>query len=413
LQTSLRDGGKGQAGDRRGRLTRAFLVFSEVALAIVLLVGAGLLVRSLRQLQSVQPGFRSDHALSVQIQLPDSSYHEEPKQVAFYRALLPRLAALPGVTSAAAGYPLPFSGSRFLLAFAPEGQPPPKNLSDTPAANMAFVSPEYFTTLGIPVREGRVFDSRDGIEGEKVIVVNRTLAHKIWPGKSPVGQRVTFSVPITPKSEWLRVVGVVADTRIGELKDEPGLQAYLPLLQSPNTEAALVVRTAGAPGGLTSAVARAVREVDSSLPIANPKTLDQLLDDSLSAQRANAILLALLAALALVLAAVGVYGVLSYSVSERTREIGLRMALGAASGEVLRQMLREGLATVLAGIAAGLLGAFYLARSLESLLYGVTARDPLTFVGVPLVLLAVAVVATWVPARRATKVEPVVALRYE
>jgi putative ABC transport system permease protein len=278
---------------------------------------------------------------------------------------------------------------------------------------MGFVSPDYFATLAIPIREGRVFEDRDGIESEKVIVVNRSLAEKIWPGQSPVGKRITFGVPVTADSDWLRVVGVVADVRHAELNDEPGLQAYVPLLQSPNTEAALVVRTAGAPGAMTSAVAAVVREVDPGLPVANPKTLDQLLADSVAAPRANAVLLALLAGLALVLAAVGVYGVLSYSVAQRTREIGLRMALGAAASDVLRQLFREGLTTVLAGIVTGLVGAFFLARTLESLLYGVTVRDPLTFVGVPLVLLAVATLATWLPARRATRVEPVVALRYE
>src|SRR6185295_1541318 len=413
LQTSLRDGGKGQAGDRRGRRTRASLVFAEVALAIVLLVAAGLLVRSLRELQNVQPGFRADHALSAEVQLPDAAYHEEARQVAFYRDLVPRLAALPGVKSAAAAYPLPFTGRRFRLAFQAQGQDTPADNADLPRANMAFVSPDYFATLGIAQREGRVFDGRDGLKTEKVIVVNRSLAETIWRGQSPLGQRITFDVPVNEKSEWYRVVGVVADVRHAELKEDSGLQAYLPLFQAPSTEASLVVRTAGSPGGLAAAVARTVREVDPGLPVASVKTLDALLADSVAAPRANAFLLSLLAVLALVLAAVGVYGVLSYSVAERTREIGLRMALGASVGEILRQLLREGLAIVFAGIAAGLLGAFFLARTLESLLYGVTARDPLTYLGVPLVLLAVAVIATWVPARRATRVEPVVALRYE
>ncbi len=413
LQSSLRDGGKGHAGDRRGRRTRSVLVFGEVALAIVVLVVASLLVRSLRQLQDVSPGFRSDHALSVQLQLPETSYKEEPKQVAFYRSLVPKLAALPGVTNAAIGYPLPFSGGRYLLAFSAEGQPPPKTLSDSPAANMGFVSPEYFATLGIPIREGRVFSDGDAIGGEGVVVVNRALAAKIWPGRRALGQRVTFGDPTQPDVQWLRVVGVVADIRHADLKDDPGLQAYLPLYQSPNAEVSLIVRTSSEPGGLTAAVARVVHEADPGLPIANPKSLDQLLADSVAEPRANAILLSMLALLALVLAAVGIYGVLSYSVSQRTREIGLRMALGAGSGQVRGQMVREGLATVLAGIVAGLVGAFFLARTLQSLLYGVKVNDPLTFLGVPILLLAVAFLATWLPARRATRVEPVVALRYE
>ncbi|HEV7668452.1 MAG TPA: ABC transporter permease [Thermoanaerobaculia bacterium] len=410
LQSTLRDGAKG-AGDRRGRRTRSSLVFAEVALAIVLLVSAGLLVRSLRELQNVRPGFRSDHALSVQVALPESGYKEEPKQVAFYRDLLPRLAALPGVKSAAAGYPLPLSGNRYRLAFQAEGLP--AEVTDLPRANMAFVSPDYFATLGIPLQQGRVFDGHEAIGGEKVTVINRTLAETIWRGQNPIGRRISFDVPVNEKSEWFRIVGVVGDVHHLGLDEDSGNQSYLPLFQSPISEAGLVVRTAGSPTGLAAAVTRTVRQIDPALPVADVKTLDALLADSVAEPRANAFLLSLLAALALVLSAVGVYGVLSYSVAERTREIGLRMALGAGAGQILRQLLREGLGIVLAGIAAGLLGAFFLARVLASLLFGVTTRDPLTFVGVPLVLLAVALIATWVPARRATKVEPVVALRYE
>lgn len=404
------DGAKG-AGDRRGRRTRSSLVFAEVSLAIILLVSAGLLIRSLRELQSVQPGFRPDHALSVQVALPEGTYGSEEKQSAFYRALLPRLAALPGVQHAAAGFPLPLSGNRYRLAFQAEGQP--AEVTQLPRANMAFVSPDYFATLGIPLRQGRVFEGRDGLGGEKVGLVNRSLAESIWPGQNAIGKRFTFDVPANQDSNWFRVVGVVGDVRHLELKEESGNQAYLPLFQSPNDEAALVIRTAGNPAGLAAAVARAVREVDPGLPVAGVKTLDALLYDSVAEPRAQTFLLSLLAALALALSAVGVYGVLSYSVAERTREIGLRMALGAGAGQILRQLLREGLGIVLAGTAAGLLGALFLARVLGSLLYGVSTHDPLTFVGVPLVLLAVALVATWLPARRATKVEPVVALRYE
>ncbi|HXU34288.1 MAG TPA: ADOP family duplicated permease, partial [Thermoanaerobaculia bacterium] len=410
LQSTLRDGAKG-AGDRRGRRTRSSLVFAEVALAIVLLVSAGLLVRSLGELQNVRPGFRSDHALSVQVALPEAGYREEPKQVAFYRDLLPRLAALPGVQHAAAGYPLPLSGERFRLAFQAEGLT--AEIADLPRANMAFVSPDYFATLGIPLEQGRGFDGHDVIGSEKVTVINRALAETVLRGKNPLGQRITFDVPVTDKAEWYRIVGVVGDVRHLGLDEESGNQSYLPLFQAPNSEAGLVVRTAGSPAGLAAAVARTVREIDPSLPVANVKTLDALVADSVAEPRANAFLLSLLAGLALVLSAVGVYGVLSYSVAQRTREIGLRMALGAGAGEILRQLLREGLGIVLAGISAGLVGAFFLARVLASLLYGVTPRDPWTFVGVPLVLLAVALLATWIPARRATRVEPVVALRYE
>ncbi len=412
LRSSLSEGGRGQAGDRRGRRTRSFLVFAEVALAIVLLVGAGLLVRSLRELQNVKPGFRSGGVLTAQIQLPDAPYSSPERQNAFYSVLLPKLAAIPGVAQAAITSSLPFSGGRSMFAFEVEGRPIP-DLSNAPASNAAFVSADYFSALSIPLLKGRTFDERDRFGGNPVIVINQTLAAKMWPNENPLGKRLTFDVPNVPKPTWQTVIGVVGDVHGGDLSEDPGMQSYQPLVQVPPQSAGLAVRTTGEPAALSAALTQAVRSVDPGLPISSIRTLERMVSDSVAAPRANAILLALLAALALVLAAVGVYGVLSYSVAQRTREIGLRMALGAGSGVVLRQIFREGLGTVLAGIAAGLLGAYFLVRSLESLMFGVTLRDPITFVGVPLVLLAVALLATWVPARRATRVEPVVALRYE
>ncbi|HXU34729.1 MAG TPA: ABC transporter permease [Thermoanaerobaculia bacterium] len=412
LRSSLSEGGRGQAGDRRGRLTRRLLVFSEVALAIILLVGAGLLVRSLRELQQVKPGFRPAGILTAQIQLPNSPYESPESVAAFYRALLPKLAAVPGVSQAAIVSPLPLSGSRQLFAFEIEGKPI-ADLSNAPASNAAFVSNGYFSALSIPVVKGRTFDDRDRLGGDPVIVINQALAAKMWPNEDPIGKRLTFDVPNAPKPVWQTVIGVVGGVHNGEPSEDPGMQSYQPLAQVPPQSAGLVLRTTGDPAGLSSALTQAIRSIDPGLPISSIQTLDRMVYDSVAAPRANAILLTLLAALALVLAAVGVYGVLSYSVAQRTREIGLRMALGAGVGQVLRQILREGLGTVLAGIAAGLVGSYFVVRALESLMFGVKVRDPLTFVGVPLVLLAVALFATWVPARRATRVEPVVALRYE
>jgi len=412
LRSSLSEGGRGQTGDRRGRRTRSLLVFAEVALAIVLLVGAGLLVRSLRELQRVQPGFRSAGVLTAQIQLPDLPYDQPERVAAFYTTLLPKLAAIPGVSQAAVGSPVPFSGSRSLFAFQAEGKPV-LDLSNAPASNGAFVSNGYFSALSIPVLKGRVFDERDRMGGDPVIVINQKLASTMWPKEDPVGKRLTFDIPTSAATTWQTVIGVVGDVHSGDLSEDPGMQSYQSMLQLPPQAAGLILRTAGDPAALTSALTQAVRSVDSGLPISSVQTLDRMVSDSVAGERANAILLTLLAALALVLAAVGVYGVLSYSVAQRTREIGLRMALGAGGGAVLRQILREGLVTVLAGIAAGLVGSYFVVRLLQSLMFGVKARDPLTFVGVPLVLLAVALLATWLPARRATRVEPVVALRYE
>ncbi len=412
LRSSLSEGGRGQAGDRRGRLTRRVLVFAEVALAIVLLVGAGLLVRSLRELQRVEPGFASTGILTAEIQLPGATYAQPESVDAFYRALQPRLAAVPGVDAAAVTSSLPFSGSRSLFAFEIEGQPIP-DLSNAPASNAAFVSNGYLSALKIPLLKGRFFDDRDRFGGAPVIVINRTLAEKMWPNQDPMGKRLTFDVPNVPNPVWQTVVGVVGNVHTGDLSEDPGMQSYQPLSQVPPSSAGLILRTAGEPAALASALVRAVRSVDPSLPLSSVQTLSRRIDDSVAAPRANAVLLGLLASLALVLSAVGVYGVLSHSVALRTREIGLRMVLGAGGGEVLRQILVEGLSTVLAGIAAGLIGAYFVVRLLASLLFGVQVRDPLTFVGVPVVLLVVALFATWLPARRATRVEPVVALRYE
>ena len=412
LRSSLSEGGRGQAGDRRGRLTRRLLVFGEVALAIVLLVGAGLLVRSLRELQQVEPGFRPTGVLTAQVQLPNAQYAQPESVAAFYRTLLPKLAAVPGVREAAIVSPLPLSGSRALFAFEIEGKPIP-DLSNAPASNAAFVSNGYFSALSIPLIKGRAFDDRDRLDGDPVIVINQALAAKMWPNEDPLGKRLTFDVPNVPNPVWQTVIGVVGNVHNGDLSEDPGMQSYQPLFQVPPQSAGLILHTAADPAALSSALVQAVRSVDPGLPVSSIQTLDRMVYDSAAAPRANAVLLTLLAALALILAAVGVYGVLSYSVAQRSREIGLRMALGANAGTVLRQILGEGLGAVLAGIVAGLVGSYFAVRLLESLVFGVETRDPLLFLGVPLVLLVVALLAIWIPARRATRVEPVVALRYD
>ncbi|MFP5284465.1 MAG: FtsX-like permease family protein [Thermoanaerobaculia bacterium] len=322
-----------------------------------------------------------------------------------------KVRAMPGVREAATIYPLPLGDSNMVLAFTVEGRPaPPPN--EVPSANVRGVSPDYFRALGIGVRQGRTFTEQDVQGSLPVVVVNETMAKKVWAGDSPLGKRITFGDPAVP-GDWVTVVGVVADVRHQALNEEPGSEAYWPQYQQPFTDFSLVVRTDRDPASLPDAVREAVRSLDSNLPVDQIRTMEDLVALSLSQSRFKMVLLSLFAGLALALAAVGVYGVVSYSVTQRTHEIGIRMALGAERRGVLRLVVRQGMIVVLIGVAAGLALAFWGSRFLAGQVYGVSAKDPLTFLAVPLVLLAVALIANYLPARRATRVDPLVALRQE
>jgi putative ABC transport system permease protein len=412
LQGSLKEGTSAAGEGGRARALRKALVLVEVAVAVVLLVAAGLLLRSLLRLQGISPGFEPAGVLTAQVSLPDARYPDDIARAPFYRQLRERLEALPGVEAAGAGFPLPLSGAGYFLAFGIEGReaPPPQ---DAPSAGIRFVTPGYLEALEIPLVDGRRITDADRAGAVEVAVVNRAMAERLWPGESPLGGRFTFGDPTAPDAEWLEIVGVVGDVRHGDLTTEPDMEVYLAMDQSPFSTATLVLRTGADPESLTSGVREAVRAVDPSLPVYRVQTLEQVAADALADQRFSAVLLAVFAGLALVLASLGVYGVLSYAVSQRTRELGLRMALGAPRERVLRQVIGEGMVLVAIGVAAGTAGAFAASRLLGSLLYEVGTADPLTYAAVPALLVLVGLAAVWLPARRATRVEPVVALRTE
>ncbi len=415
---ALKEGGRAVAGGARGRLLRNFLVLGEVAVALVLLVGAGLLLRSFARLRAVDPGFRPEGVLTAELTLPDQKYAQPERQIAFTRELLDRLRAIPGVQSADTVFPLPLTGNGFVLAFSVQGRSDLASRDSRLHANIRLVSPDFFRTMGIRVLQGRVFTPRDDAKSVPVIVVNKSMADQIWPGESPIGKRITFGDTEGPNVQWMEVVGVVANLHHRSLDQDPGQEVYWPQLQSPvGGQLSVVLKTAGDPTKLAGAVRAAVRSIDGDLPVERVRPLESVVAEALASSRFQTVLLGIFAGAALLLAAVGVYGVISYSVAQRTHEIGIRMALGARRPAVLGLVIRQGMALVLAGVGLGLVLSMILLRwlseRLASFLYGGRAFDPLTLVAVPLVLLAVALLANWLPARRATRVDPLVALRSE
>jgi putative ABC transport system permease protein len=411
LHDSLKEGGRAVAG-ARGRLARQALVLSEVAVALVLLVAAGLLIKSFSRLHSLDPGFRSQGVLTLALSPAELRYKEPKQQLAFYRELLARVGRLPGVEQAGTAYPLPLGNDVMILNFAVGDRPYPRP-QDAPAANVRWVSPGFFRALGVPLLKGRVFDDHDTDATTPVAVLNRTLANKLWPGGEALNQRITLDDPHQPPVRWMTVVGVVGDVRHESLDEDPGDEIYTSQLQSPLLNATLVVHTAGDPRTLATPIRRVVSDLDRDLPVDQALTMDEVVAASLASNRFNTVLLGLFAGLALVLAAVGVYGVVSYTVDQRTHEIGIRMALGAHRDAVLSLVLRQGMLLVLIGLGLGLAGAFAATRQLASLVYGVSTNDPWTFAIVALVLAAVAFAANFLPARRATRIDPLIALRQE
>jgi putative ABC transport system permease protein len=412
LGESLKEGGRAVAGGVRGRLVRDGLVLAQIALTLALLLGAGLLIRSFARLRSVDPGFRPQGVLTAGMDLPPAKYPDKQRQIAFYQALLERVRALPGVEQAGVFFPLPLSGDDMLLIFAVEGRPaPPPN--QEPAASVRSVTPGALEALGIPLRRGRLLTDRDDASAPPVLLVNEAMAAQIWPHQDPLGQRITFGGAKNPQARWYTVVGVVGNVRHEALNQAPGPEVYWPQLQNPLAGPYLVLRGRGDPARFAAPVRAAVADVDPDLPLNKVAPMTDLVAASLAQSRFKAVLLALFGGLALVLAVVGVYGVVSYSVAQRAHEIGIRMALGAQGSQVLGLVIRQGMTQVLIGLALGLAGAWYASRFLAGQIYGLSATDPLTFVAVPLGLAAVALAANYLPARRATRVDPLDALRQE
>jgi putative ABC transport system permease protein len=408
LVSSLKEGGRSsQEGFGRHRM-RSLLIVLEVALALVLLVGAGLMLRSFQRIQQVDPGFNPNNVLALEISLPRSKYPRKEQIRNFYNQVTERVSTLPGVESVAATWMLPLSGQDAGRGFDIEGYSPAPN----ERVNAAFsaVTPRYFRTMEIPVRAGREFTEQDGPTGQSVVIVNETLAQRYFPGGDALGKRIKLRGDDNP---WLTIVGVASDVKHTELTAQPRMQMYLSSLQTPFPFMNVVVRTTVDPASLTAAVRQEVWAIDPAQPVASAETMQQLISNSVARARFNTLLLGVFSVVALLLAAIGLYGVMAYSVTQRTHEIGIRMALGAQGRDVLRLVLRQGMTLAFLGVLTGLAAAFALTRVMASLLYGVTATDPLTFAAVALVLSLVALLATIIPARRATKVDPMVALRYE
>jgi putative ABC transport system permease protein len=410
LHETLKEGGRsGQLGVRRGM--RNVLVVVEMAFAVVLLVGAGLLIRSFVELQRVNPGFQPAGVLAMQVSLPASKYKEGTQRTAFDRQMLEEVRGLAGVKSAATITTLPMSGFNQSGSFRIEGRQVAPN-ENSPHGDRWMASDDYFQTMNIPLVKGRYFDARDTADAPGVAIVSEALARKYWPDEDPVGKRITFEGGQQPR--WREVVGVVGHVRNEGLEGESRGQYYIPYAQRPTgSDLFLVVRADGDPAALAPMVRGRIASVDKDLPVYKVTTMEKLVSDSLAQRRFSMFLFGVFAALALALAIVGLYGVMSYAVAQRTHEIGLRMALGAQGRDVLRMVVGQGMALVAVGLGLGLAGAFLLTRLMESLLYGVSAADPLTYAGIALLLAAVALLASYIPARRATKVDPMIALRYE
>jgi putative ABC transport system permease protein len=409
LQTALKAGGRLTTGTGREGMRKALMI-AEVSLSLVLLVGAGLLVRSMYNLLNVDLGFNADKLLTMRVSLSEGRYNAGTRCV-FYDECLARVRAVPGVRDAALTMSLPIRGASWSRVFIASDKPVPSR-ADLPHSDNIPVSQNYFETMGIRLMRGRSFSAADTTESAPVVVINETLARGIWPGEDPIGKRLKQSFPEN-EAPWREVIGVVDDIKLNGVDQPTSMQTYLPYAQEPRPSVGVVVRTHDNPRAVAASVEQAIHSIDNGLPVYSIWTMDQLLSNSLAQRRLTLVLLASFAALALLLASVGVYGVISYAVRQRTHELVIRIALGAQASDVLTLILAQGLKLVLLGVALGLVAALALTRFLESLLFGVRPTDPLTFIVIAGALLCIALLACWIPARRATKVDPMVALRHE
>jgi putative ABC transport system permease protein len=403
--------GRGAAGGGVKRRARHALIVGEVALSLVLLLGAALLAQSFVRMQRVEPGFDPTDVLVGDLTVPPSAGRSlaegGPRRAALFSAYLDRVRALPGVTAAGLVSSLPLTGAWESTGFSIDGRPTPPQ-DRRPSAQYALVSPDYFRAMGVPVRQGRAFDAGDRADAPRVAIVSRSAAERYWRGESPVGQRIrVFDLGS------VEIVGVVGDVRQTSLTDPVQPTLYIPLAQFPVPFVSLVVRTAGEPLATAPALRRELRAVDGSVPLAGVRTMRAVFDDSLAQRRFSMQLVGFFAASALMLAAVGLYSVIAQGVGQRSSEIGIRMALGALPGDVLRLVLRQGLALAAVGVALGTAAALAAARLMRSQLYEVSPADPVTFAAVAAALLGVALLATLIPARRATRIDPMEAMRVD
>jgi putative ABC transport system permease protein len=405
VNETLKEASRGSTGG--GQKLRAGLLVAEVSLSLVLLIAAGLLLTSFARLQRVEPGFAPDGVFTAQLALPPQRY-ERDRLVAFYEQLYERLSTLPGSTSAALTDRVPLTGGQSPAPIAVMGRPLPP-MSERPNANRHLVSPGYFRTLGIALRAGRDFDERDSARVPHVVIVNETFARQYFPGEDPIGRTLITGMGQLPS----QIVGMVADVRSTNLNTPPEADYFLPALQRPETFTNILVRSSVGPAAIGPAVREALRAVDPDLPLLQPQMLSARIAQTIAARRFALVLLASFAALALLIASLGVYSVMAHLVAFRTSEIGIRMALGASPGTVMRMVLGHGRRLTLAGVALGIVGGLAASRLLQQTLFEVDATDPLIYLAVSVTLLLVAECASFVPARRATRIDPVVALRSE
>lgn len=412
LSETLKEGGAKLAGERRGKHLRGALVIAEIAITVVLLVGAGMVLRSFLNLRDVPLGFEPRGVLTMQLRLQGTKYADEKRRQELYGSLLERLEAQPGVIAAAAILIRPLEGTiGWDASYMTESQTP-EEARRNEVPNFEVITPHYFRAMSIPLIHGRDFTGQDTSQAPPVVIISDQMAKRIFPaGADPLGRRIKLD-PSDAESPWLTIVGIVGDARYRQLEDTR-FDVYVPYKQSSAGVRYLTIRTASDPAAFASVVRRELANLDSEQAITGVVTMEQLVNNALARPRFNTLLLALLGLLALTLAAVGIFGIIAYTVAQRTHEIGVRIALGARSSDVLQLVLRQGMTLVALGITLGLVVAFAATRFLESLLYGVGASDPVTFAGVTLLLAAVALPACFIPARRATKVDPMIALRYE
>jgi predicted permease len=412
LQETLKEGGRSGVGDRGSQTLRRGLVVATVALALTLLVGAGLMIRSFARLVGVDPGFRPENVLVFNLALPSAKYPNDTVRTAQFQRFTEAVAALPGVQSVGSTSVLPFGGSWSTGSFTIEGHQVPQN-TPGPWGDIRQVSPGFLPTLDVVLKRGRQLELSDNAGAPRVAVVDEEMVAKYWPRQDPIGKRLTFNDLSDSSITWITVVGVVEHTMHEGLDGDRRIQLYLPLAQNGAGFQAFVVRTSGDPMAQVTPIRHSLKAIDADLPISGINTMENLIEQSTGSRRFSMVLLGIFSSLAALLAAIGLYGVMSYTVSQRSRELGVRLALGAHTRDVLRLVLRQGMTLVAIGVVLGLGAALALTRVLRTMLFNVSTTDPLTFILIALLLIGVTLLATWLPARRATRVDPVVVLREE